>query len=102
MLNSEEIKPIALAVTLAKRLNDTTHGHQTLPQLQTPSGFQVPMRICPLHLVPSFIFMVMAVFFFMQQSHTCVLIFWIDTFCIRRHKINSEEFYISGEKLVHP
>jgi len=40
--------------------------------------------------------------FFMQQSHTCVLIFWIDIFRIRRHKINSEEFNISGETLVRP
>ena len=27
---------------------------------------------------------------------------WIDTLCIRCHKINSEEFNISGEKLVLP
>ena len=42
------------------------------------------------------------VIFFMQESHTCVLIFGIDTFGIKHHKINSEEFNFSGKTLVRP
>ena len=77
----------------AQRLNDTTHGHQTLPQLRTHQWdvpFQATMSICPLCLVPSFLFMAMVVFF-MQQNHTCVLIFLDRHVCIRCHKIYSKE-----------
>ena len=56
------------------------------------------MSICPL-LHTLFFHLVV---FFMLESHTCVLIFGIDTFGIRRHKINSEEFNISDETLVRP
>ena len=43
--------------------------------------FQVLMSAFPLGLVAQLVFMIMVVFF-MQQSHSDVLIFWIDTFCI--------------------
>ena len=43
----------------------------------------------------------MVIFFFMLQSHSDALIFWIDTFHIRRHKI-FKKFNISGEALVRP
>ena len=81
------------------------HGHQTLPQLRTHQWdvpFEVPMSICPLCLALSFYLYGYGRRFFMQESPTQMLIFWIDTFGIRCHKINSVEFNISGETLVRP
>ena len=85
------------------KTNDATHGHQTLPQLQTHQRnvpFQIPKFVCPLCLVPSFILRIMVIFI-MLQSHSNASIFQIDTFHIRHHKI-IRGFNISCEILVHP
>ena len=89
--------PLLIMFERLKAIKNATHGHQTLPQLQIHQWhvpFQFPTSVCPLHLVTPFVFMTIVVCFIMLQSLTSLLIFQINTFCIRYHKIISEKIEI--------
>ena len=54
-------------------------------------------RVSVLYTLFLLLILMVMVVFFMYQSHTCMLIFWIDTFVLGATKINSVEFNISSE-----